>query len=518
MPRLTGRTQAVLLLAVAPLLAQAIPVVERTLPNGMRVLLVENHQEPTIACGWVARVGSAYERPGITGLAHLFEHMMFKGTKTIGTRDAKRDGELNRLQDQVMVEIRQEIDQLREKQRRGEIADIGDPKVRSPRHQKLLETLNGLVNEQRSLIVKDEFDKVYKQLGATGMNANTTQDRTFFHISVPANKLELWAWLESDRLRNAVFREFYSERDVVLEERRQRTDATPTGVVQEAFTAMTWEAHPYSWPVIGWPSDITQVTRDQADAFFATYYAPNNITAILVGDFKAEEAFAMVEKYFGGIPANPKTAPQVTTLEPPQAAEQRLVADVDSNPELTTTYKTVPSVHKDAPALEALASILNGPSGRLDRSLVREQKVAVAAGVFSQAQKFGGLFYVFAVPPPETKPENLEPALFKEITKIQESGVTERELQKVKNQAQAAAYTRMESSEQLRDQLAEAESAGSYRDFLDYPARIQAVTREDIQRVARQYLVPEKRNTLVLHRKMATSAPDGSAPAQETQR
>jgi predicted Zn-dependent peptidase len=303
---------------------------------------------------------------------------------------------------------------------------------------------------------------------------------------------------------------------VVLEERRMRTDATPTGTVQEAFTAMVWEAHPYSWPIIGWPSDITQVTRDQADAFFTTYYAPNNITAILVGDFKAEEAYATVERYFGGIPANSKAAPQVTTLEPPQTAEQRMVAEVESNPELAAAYKTVPSVHKDAPALEVLAAILSGASGRLDRSLVREQKVAVYAGAFSQAQKYGGLFYLFAGPPPELRADGLESPLFKEIAKIQEGGVTERELQKVKNQAQAAAYTRMESSEQLRDQLAEAESAGSYRDFLDYPARIQAVTREDVQRVARQYLVPEKRNTLVLRRKMATTAPEGSAQVQET--
>lgn len=506
MPRLKGRTLWVLLLAAGPLLAQAIPVVERALPNGMRVLLVENHQEPTIACGWIARVGSANERPGITGLAHLFEHMMFKGTKTIGTRDALRDGELNRLQDQVMAELRQEIDRLRERHRRGEIADIEDPNVRSPRHQELLKTLDSLVKEQRALIVKDELDQVYKQLGATGMNANTTQDRTYFHISVPANKLELWAWLESDRLRNAVFREFYSERDVVLEERRQRTDATPTGRIHESFLAMVWEAHPYSWPVIGWPSDITQVTRDQADAFFATYYAANNITLVLVGDFKAEEAFALVQKYFAGIPASPRPAPQVTTLEPPQGAEQRMVADVEATPSVMAAYKTVPVVHKDAPALHVLSAILNGASGRLERRLVRAQKVAVYAGSYSQAQKYGGLFYLMAAPLPGMKPEDTEPALFKEVQDIQEGGVSAVELQRVKNQFQAETYTRMESSEALRDQLAEAEAVGSHRDFLDYPARLQAVTREDVQRVARQYLVPEKRNTLVLRRKTAATA------------
>ncbi|NTV73455.1 MAG: insulinase family protein, partial [Holophaga sp.] len=253
--RTPGRAAAAALCALAPLSAQDIPITERTLPNGMRVLMVERHDEPSISCGWVARVGSADERPGITGIAHLFEHMMFKGTKVIGTRDAKRDAELNALQDRTMAGIRTELDTLRERLRRGEIADINDPKVRSPRHLQLLAELDRLVQEQRGLIVKDELDKVYKQAGATGLNANTTSDRTFYHIDVPANKLELWAWLEADRLRNAVFREFYSERDVVLEERRMRVEATPTGKVQETFSALIWQAHPYSWPVIGWPSD-----------------------------------------------------------------------------------------------------------------------------------------------------------------------------------------------------------------------------------------------------------------------
>ena len=312
-----ARSLAVASMAVAVLSAQTIPVQEHTLSNGMRVLLVERHDEPTIAAGWVARVGSANEHPGMTGIAHLFEHMMFKGTLTIGTRDARRDAELNVAQDQVQVQIRQELDVLREKQRRGEIADLMDPKARTPRLQRLLGEFDGLVKEQRALIVKDELDKLYKMAGARGMNANTTSDRTFYHIDVPANKLELWAWLESDRLKNAVFREFYSERDVVLEERRLRTDATPTGKAFEAFQALLWKAVPYTWPVIGWISDITQLNREQANAFFATYYAPNNLTAILVGDFQSAEALPLLERYFGRIPANPKGVPQVITPPPP---------------------------------------------------------------------------------------------------------------------------------------------------------------------------------------------------------
>ena len=328
-----GRVLAALLAGAtlaAPLSAQQLDVVERTLPNGMKLLMVPRHDQPTISCGWLARVGSANERPGITGLAHLFEHMMFKGTKTIGTRDAARDAELNRLQDEVQAGIREEMALLREKQRRGEIADMMDPAVRTPRLQELLARFDALVEEQRALIVKDEMDKVYQENGATGLNASTSQDRTFYIVGLPSNKLELWMWLESDRLGSPVFREFYSERNVILEERRQTLESRPGGTVDEAFNAMTWMAHPYHWEVIGWPSDIAQVTREQGSEFFETYYAPNNVTAILVGDLDVEKTWALAQKYFGRIPANPKGVPPVVTLEPPQPAEQRMVAEVEA--------------------------------------------------------------------------------------------------------------------------------------------------------------------------------------------
>ena len=346
---LRGRTLAALLAAAtsvaAPLSAQEIPVVERTLSNGMKVLMVARHDQPTISCGWLARVGSANERPGITGLAHLFEHMMFKGTRTIGTRDAARDLELNRLQDEVQAGVREEMSVLREKQRRGEIADMMAPAARSPRLVELLAKFDALVTEQRALIVKDEMDKVYQENGSTGLNASTSQDRTFYIVGLPSNKLELWAWLESDRLANPVFREFYSERNVILEERRQTLESRPGGLVNEAFNAMTWMAHPYHWQVIGWPSDIAQVTREQANEFFATYYAPNNLTAILVGDLDPEKTTALMETYFGRIPANPKGVPEVVTMEPSQPAEQRMVAEVEMTPSVEAAYKAVPAVH-----------------------------------------------------------------------------------------------------------------------------------------------------------------------------
>jgi predicted Zn-dependent peptidase len=480
-----------------------VPVLERALPNGFKVLLVERHEEPSISCGWVVKAGSANERPGITGAAHLFEHMMFKGTRTIGTRDAARDGELNRRQDAVMSVVQEEQALLRERLRRGEIQDMRDPAVRTPRLRAALAEMDGLVKEQRRLIVKDEIMKIYGQAGATGLNANTTVDRTFFHAEVPANKLELWAWLESDRLLDPVFREFYSERDVVLEERRMRVEATPAGKAMETFQALQWQASPYSWPVIGWPSDISSLTRDQADAFFATYYAPGNITLILVGDFKADEAMATVTRYFGRIPAHPASPPAVTVLEPPQGGEQRLVAEADATPFVMIAQKAVSAVHRDAAALDVLAGVLNGDSGRLHRSLVQAKGAAVQAGAGFEGMRYGGTFRLFAAPAPGRALEEVEGLLLAEVRSIQEKGVSAHELQKVKNQIAAYRYRRMESNAELRNQLAEAESAGSYRDFLEEPRLLQAVTREDVQRAARTYFAVDNRNTLVVRRKEA---------------
>ena len=246
---------AVLLLATT-VAAQEVAVEEVVLDNGMTVLLLPRPGDPNVAAGWVAKVGSVYERPGITGVAHLFEHMMFKGTSTIGTRNIEQDLQLIAQLDQVKTDIRTEESGLLEAHRLGQIDDPNDPARRSSRHQELLEEFDALLAEQEELIIKEDFSRIYSGQGASAMNAGTSYDYTIYFVNVPANKLELWFWLESDRLLNPVFREFYSERDVVHEERRMRTDSTPTGKFQEQFDALFWQSSPYSWPVVGWPSDL----------------------------------------------------------------------------------------------------------------------------------------------------------------------------------------------------------------------------------------------------------------------
>ncbi|MRR52767.1 MAG: insulinase family protein, partial [Rhodocyclaceae bacterium] len=259
--------------AATPPAAQ-IPVVEKYLANGMRLLLVRRADEPNIAGGWVAHVGSSNERPGITGIAHLFEHMMFKGTHTIGTTNLAQDLEIIRQQEEVREQMRQEERDLRAALRRGEIDDLFKLENKTPRYRELEAEFNKLVARQREVLVKNEFDRIYRGQGASGMNAFTSQDMTAYFITVPANKLELFLWMESDRLLHPVFREFYAERDVVYEERRMRTESTPLGKFEEAFDSLFWVSSPYQWPVIGWPSDVSSISKAQADEFYTTFYAP----------------------------------------------------------------------------------------------------------------------------------------------------------------------------------------------------------------------------------------------------
>ena len=288
------------------------------LDNGMTILLLPRPGDPNVAAGWVAKVGSVYERPGITGVAHLFEHMMFKGTATIGTRNIEQDLQLIAELDQVKAELRVEEATLLEAHRLGQIEDADDPARRTAASSGADRAIRRAARGARRADHQGGLQPPLLGAGRVGMNAGTSYDYTIYFVNVPANKLELWFWMESDRLLNPVFREFYSEREVVHEERRLRTDSTPTGKFQEQFDAMFWQSSPYSWPVVGWPSDLEGITREEALAFFDIYYAPNNLTAALVGDFDPDEAKALAERYFGRLQRGERSPVQPRTREMPQ--------------------------------------------------------------------------------------------------------------------------------------------------------------------------------------------------------
>ncbi len=502
------------MLAVAPLSAQEVKPIVHTLDNGMKFLLVPDKGDPNVAAGWVAKVGSVNERPGVTGVAHLFEHMMFKGTHAIGTSDIEKDLAIIAQLDEVRGEIRKEEKELLEKYRLGLIDDPKSPAARSPRHVELMAEFQRLIGEQRKLIVKDEMDRIYSSAGASGMNAGTSNDLTIYFINVPANKLELWFWIESDRLLNPVFREFYSERDVVHEERRLRVDSTPTGKIDEQFDAMFWMSSPYSWPVIGWTTDLEGLTREEALEFFGLYYAPNNITASLVGDFDPDEAIALAEKYFGRLKRNPQQPEAVRTREIKQLAEKRMTAEAETRPQVNIRYHTVPDAHADEPALLVLSNLLNGRTGRLYKSLVLEQQVAIGASAGVNGLKYDGYFELSGVARPPHAPQDVEDALYKEIDVLREELVGERELQKVKNQQLAGDFRKLRSKFSLMIQLLSYDALGDWENINKFSERIQAVTAEDVRRVVRTYFDTENRNVLHYYTKGPGSGagPEAAAP------
>ena len=545
-------------LAFAPAArAQQVEPEVFTLPNGMKFLLVPRHDQPnTVAAGWLAKVGSVNERPGITGISHFFEHMMFKGTDAIGTRDSARDADYRARQ----KAIRDKINQLTwsaqyDSYFKGSIADAWDAKNDTPELARLRAELKSLMDEQQgkagdaeikqlevelaktdaatptgtqrkadlekqianlkaqqtalSTIVKDEFDKIYTAAGGTGMNAFTSYDLTFYFINVPSNKFELWAWMESDRLNNSVFREFYSERDVVHEERRLRTESTPTGVFQEQFDSMFWMASPYSWPVIGWTSDLNSYSMDEAMKYWNTYYRPNNLVGIIVGDFDPAAAKKTISTYFSRLEPGKVAPPPVVTLEPKQGAEMRMMAEAETQPQVEIRYHTVGFQHKDSYALDVMSSILNGRTGRLYKDMVEGSKVASSAGAQQDSRKYAGAFSFEAETKGESTPVQLEEGWYAELKKLQTEAVPAEELQKVKNQAMADSYRRLQSNFFLLIQLAQAEALGDWSEINKESAKVQAVTAEDIKRVANQYFDKTNRSVATYTRKAgATMAAD----------
>ncbi len=499
---------AILVLAVS-LSGQQVTVEELVLDNGMKFLLLPREGDPNIAAGWISKFGSVNERPGVTGVAHLFEHMMFKGTHTIGTRDIDKDlaiiGELDSLNEQIQSEQRM----LVEKHRRGILDDPADPAARSEKHNELLVRFAELIKQQSELLVSEEFSQIYTSNGASGMNAGTTNDFTIYFINVPSNKLELWFWMESDRLLNPVFREFYAERDVVHEERRLRVDSTPTGKLDEQFDSMFWQSSPYSWPVIGWPSDLDSITREEAIEYFSLYYAPNNLISVLVGDFNLDHVKGLAAKYFGRLKRNPVAPQPVRTREVEQQAEKRMVGQAESRPRTTIRFHTVADAHLDEAPLIVLSALLNGRTGRLYKSLVLEQQVATQASAGVNGLKYDGYFEVNGIAAPGKTTDAVEKALIEELELLKREPVGEHEMQKVKNQQLAGDFRKLQSKFGLMVQLLSYEALGEWSNINTFSERIQNVTAADIQRVAERYFKGENSTVAHILTKEGTGPPGG---------
>jgi predicted Zn-dependent peptidase len=529
-----GACVVVALAATVPSMAQNIDAKEYWLDNGMQVLMVEKHEAPTIMCSIFARVGSSNETTGITGISHLFEHMMFKGTETIGTKDIERDREIMARLDALRAQMREEERIMREGLRRGEHGDMLDPEAKTERFRELEAEFDELILEQRELIIKDQLNELYGKHGGFFVNAFTSEDATGYVVRLPKNKIELFMWMESDRFSHPVFREFYSERDVVREERRRSLESTPTGLIEEDFQAMFWKSSSYRWRVLGWPSDLDSITREQADRYFDTYYAPNNLTMILIGDLVPDEMIDLVRKYFERLPRGTVEPPDVVTLEEKQYGEKRLIAEAQTSPRAELWYHTVAWKHPDSYPLQVLAGVMNGKTGRLYKKLVEEKGIAKSSSgggrrmfgggglevdADQDSLRYAGVFRMSATGVSGVRAEQLEAAMYEVIEDLQKNPVSAEELQKVKNQlrVETIRFLDLMSGIGMLFYLGPNAAKGDWTEANNNPIKCDQVTAEDIQRVANQYFGKNQRNVLIINSKEAPEGEGGGEDPRFTQ-
>jgi predicted Zn-dependent peptidase len=491
--------------AVTPAAAQSLEgrVREVTLDNGMRFLIVHRGTAPVFTGMIRFRVGSVDDPGGRTGLAHMFEHMAFKGTSTIGVRDAAKEKRVLDGLDDTARSLLSELD-------RG-------PRADAARLETLRAKMKALDAEEQALVVKDEFSEILGANGAVGLNASTSSDLTSYFVSLPANRLELWCLLESARLRDPVLREFYTERDVVAEERRYRIDTSPQGKIYEALLLAAFTAHPYRVQGTGWLSDLAQLTRPDAEAFRRIYYVPNNAVGALVGDVDPKTAEALLKRYFGSLPAGPEPAPPAT-VEPEQQGERRVRVEFDAEPQILIGYHKPALTDPEDPVYDVIDGVLsNGRTSRLFRKLVTEDNVAAAVYTFdAPGFRFPSLFVVGAIPRAPHTLQEVESAILKEMDRLGTELVGQDELRKIHNQVESAAIYDLRSSSGLASQLTFFEIlTGDWRNLIRRDQALEAVSPAQVQAAARRTFTASNRTIAVLERPVKSAAPEGVPPAAD---
>lgn len=462
-------------------------VTEFTLDNGLHFIVVENHEVPVVTMFTYANVGSVDEVKGITGLAHVFEHMAFKGTRTIGTKNLEKELEAMRKVDEI-------FDQLRAEWHKGPLAD-------PERVKQLEEAFEKAKKEAQRWVKSNEMGEIIDRHGGTGLNATTSADATRYFYSLPSNKIELWFSLESDRFLNPVLREFYIEKDVVMEERRMRTESNPIGRLLEEFTAAAYKAHPYGEPVVGHMSDLKTMTRKEALAFFEKYYGANNLTIALVGDVDPDEMKRLAEIYFGRLPKKPKPEP-VETVEPEQIGERRVIVEDVAQPVLIMGYHKGSILDPDDPVFEIIADIMGrGRTSRLYQRLVKKDKIAVNVGVFSgfPGEKYPNLIVFFAIPSQGHTAEECEKVILEEIERLKTEPVTDAELQKAQTRARADLIRTLGSRMGIASLLTQYHVlTGDWRNVFHRIDALKKVSSDDIQRVAKKTFIRKNQTTALI--------------------
>lgn len=457
-------------------------VVEHTLDNGLRLLIVERHDAPVASLVTHANVGSADDPKGFTGMAHVFEHMAFKGDHQIGTNNYEEEMKAIALEEEAFLAWRSERNK--------------GPQADSSKLEKLEKTFRDAQETCDQYVTTNEFGNIVEKEGFVGLNAFTSNDQTGYIYNFPQNKLELAIMLEASRFSNPVLREYHKEVDVVKEERRMRTESSPVGRLVEEFLTASFKAHPYGVPTIGHMSDLGNYSRAEALEFFKKYYNPNNLCIAVVGDIKAKDVIKYAEKYFGPIPAGP-IVERIQTVEPPQLGERRVVVEDPSQVVWIAGYHVPDSRHPDRPALDALIDYLgSGRTSLLYKKLVKETNKATQVGAFTgfPGNKYPTMVAVYSFAAKDVTAQELEDLIFPEIERLKEETLSDQEVAEIKARAKDAFIRQLNSRQGLALQLTSYEMInGDWRELFRDIDKINAVTAADIQRVAKKYFVRKNR-------------------------
>ncbi len=468
-------------------------VAEKTLANGLKIIVLPRHDVPVVSLVTWANVGGSDDPKEFSGLAHMFEHMAFKGTHKIGSTNPEREIILMAKEDAL-------FEQLRQERLKGDKAD-------AKRLEYLKREFNKAIEEAYALIIPNAFTNMLENEGAEGLNAYTSRDQTVYTVSLPSNKIEFWMAMESERFLNPRLREMFREREVVAEERRMTVENRPMGRLIEEFISAAFKAHPYGVPLIGHTSDIDNYSRKPAKAFFDKYYGPSNLTLAIVGDVKPSEAFELAEIYWGRIPAKPKPE-RLPIIEPKQNCEKRITMPDTSQATMVMGWHVPDETHEDMAALSAMSRILGGGrTSRLYRRLVRDEKAAVGVSAFSgwPGSKYPALSVVFCYPAQGRTNDECDEMILEEIEKMKTTLVTEEELDKVKTNRMTSFIVGLKDNMGLAESLANYQQIwGDWREMFKELDRINAVTAEDIQRVANKYFVRTNRTIAVIETEEVT--------------
>ncbi len=507
----TVKLACVFLLCSAFALAQDVASFEKRvtvkkLANGLTLVLCERPEAPVFSFFTLVDAGSAQDPMRETGLAHMFEHMAFKGTDKIGTTNYAAEKPALAKVETAYAEYVAERDKT-----------VGQDKTKLERLEK---AWKDAIAQADKFVVPNQFGKIIEQNGGEDMNAFTNLDETAYHYSFPENRLELWAYLESERFLHPVMREFYKERNVVIEERRMRTDSNPFGRLLEQFTEGAFAAHPYHRPTIGWMSDLNHFSATDAQKFFDRYYVPSNMVVAVAGDLKAAQAMPVLEKYFGRLPTHPKPD-ESTTAEPPQNSERRVVLQEHSQPIYIEGYHRPDYRSSDDAVFDAISDLMSeGRTSRLYRALVRDKKIAsFSEGLTGYPGiKYPHLFAFLAVPLPGHKPQEMADAIHAEIDRLKKEDISDDELKMIKTRSKANLIRGLADNQGLATQLATYQTRyGDWRELFRSVDRIDKVTKADIRRVANEVFNDSNRTVGIIENAASGASPgEGGQPAGDS--